>query len=296
MLIDEYIANSRALIASPDRSWAGPDDISRARHLTAEKHTLDVLGRCQPFVLSPLTISTAADLARYQAKRLADGAQYLHLPAYETWLDLTAERPCGSAGGRTGILVIGNRDTKDILKGEMLITTYLQDGWAQLAGRFDLTQSLLWQSAGDANQEVAYRRHGGDPALLISTVWAAIALINTPRLTVLTGVDIGKLNKRRAERMHPPILEYKLVTIQIDRGEVGPNIARDNDGGRALHHVRAFLRFKRGRVELVRPHMRGNPRFGVIKHRYIALRAEDEAGPWRGGPPPPPRIIKEFDD
>jgi len=295
MLIDEYLENTRALIASPHRAWAGETMATRDRHMLAERHTEAMLLKAQPFVLSPLTISTAADLAKYQRPKMQEHAQYMHLPAYETWIDLTSNRPDGAIpGGRTGVLIIGDAESKNVTRGEMLVTTSIRDlGWAQLAGRFDLAKSDLWSGAGDANQEAAYRARGGDPDQLIATVWAAIALINTPRLSILQPQDYSRLNKARQKRHLPPLLKYTLVRIAIDRGEVGPSHKTAETDSKALHHVRAFLRFKRGKVELVRPHWRGNPKFGVIKHRYIAFRAEDEKGDWKGPPPDAPIIMQQ---
>lgn len=127
-------------------------------------------------------------------------------------------------------------------------------------------------------------------------VIGALALINTPRIAHVRDATLGRLNNARDKKHKPPILQYKIVTINIDRGELGNGFQRTQTGERALHHVRAFMRLRRGKVEVVRPHWRGNPRFGVIVHRYVALRDEDEAGPWKGGPVPPPRVIKELDE
>ena len=65
---------------------------------------------------------------------------------------------------------------------------------------------------------------------------------------------------------------------------------------RALHHVRSHLRIRRGAVELVRPHWRGDPEHGVRLHRHVVTRAEDEPGAWKGGPLPAPRILHEMED
>ena len=108
--------------------------------------------------------------------------------------------------------------------------------------------------------------------------------------------DHSTLNRARMRLKRPPILSYNDVRIMIDRGALGLGEQLSETGGRALHHVRAFLRIQRGRVQLVRPHWRGNPRFGVIRHRYIALRAEDEPGSWQGGPLPGPHMIDELTD
>ena len=301
MLIDDYIAATSMGIDRPDLVWAHRDEWDRRRLVTQERHTLAALTRCEPFVLSPLTIETADSLARYQARQLGEQAQYLHLPDYHTWIDMSAQRPAGACDGRrTGVLLIGNARDGNILSGEALIVTDAVDGYAQLSGRFDLTTGMLWQSVagerGADQQTQHYKDRGGDPEQLISTVWAAIALINTPRISIRGTVEFGRLNKRRAASGRPPILSYTTVRIAIDRGEVGPAVALSGGGERALHRVRAFLRLRRGRVELVRPHFRGNPRFGVVKHRYLAFRAEDEAGAWTGGPLPGKQVIREMLD
>ena len=49
-----------------------------------------------------------------------------------------------------------------------------------------------------------------------------------------------------------------------------------------------------GKVELVRAHMRGNPLKGVIVHRHIIRRVDEDAGEWKGGPLPPNQIIREL--
>jgi hypothetical protein len=295
MLIDDYLADTLMGIERPDLAWAGRDRFEQHRAIKQEQHTAALLRKSQKFVASPLTISTAADLASYQTKKMRDHAQYLHLPAYTTWLDLSAELPAGAChkARRVGVLLTGDNEAT-ILRGEIMIASDLSahGGYAQLTGRFDLSRGMLWTTRHQ-DQLIEYRNRGGDPDLLINTVWAAIALINTPRLSVLHHVDYAKLNKARYAKGKVPLLSHSIVRLAIDRGEVGPSASKAK-GQAALHHVRAFLRLKRGRVELVRPHWRGDPRFGVIQHRYVAFRAEDEPGPWMGGPAPPPQIIREM--
>lgn len=303
MLIDDFLADQERLVSFIDRA---PNPAERRRRFSfafgdreADDETIDFameqevmtisfLRRAQCFVLSPLTIETAAELAAYQTKQLRDHAQYLHLPAMTTWIDLTAQHVEGAPPGRCGVLFVGG---DNILAGDAMIVTDGPDGYRQMSGRFDLARGVLWKAIGDATVN-AWRQAGGDPERMIATVWAAIALINTPRLTTQQSVDLSKLNKARARNRKPPMIQYRQVQIHIDRGQVGATVARNETGeGVALHHVRAFLRLKRGKVELVRPHWRGNPRFGVVIQRYVALRAEDEAGPWMGGPMPPNRSL-----
>ena len=50
-------------------------------------------------------------------------------------------------------------------------------------------------------------------------------------------------------------------------GERGP--------GMALHTVRAFWRFRLGKLEFVRPHWRGDPAYGVSRRVYRLLSPAD---------------------
>ena len=45
--------------------------------------------------------------------------------------------------------------------------------------------------------------------------------------------------------------------------------------GMALHTVRAFWRFKLGKLEFVRPHWRGDPAYGVSRRVYRLLSPAD---------------------
>lgn len=99
------------------------------------------------------------------------------------------------------------------------------------------------------------------------------------------------LNRSRLRADKPPLLSWREVRLAVDAGLVATARNQAATGKMPYHHVRAFMRLKRGRVEIVRPHWRGNRRFGEIVHRYVAMRAEDEAGPWKGGPLPFPQRI-----
>jgi hypothetical protein len=163
------------------------------------------------------------------------------------------------------------------------------DGIVPLAGKYDLRgdKPIARQSVGKPQAKIDYDRLG-------QFVAVALALINTPRLADIRSADLSKLNKARLKRKAPPLLQYKTVHIKVDKGTPGEGFQRHITHQRALHHVRAFLRLARGRVQIVRPHWRGNAKFGIVKHRYVVLRAEDEAGAWTGGPLPPPQLIGKF--
>lgn len=202
----------------------------------------------QRFVLSPLFVETAAQLAEPRA--VERSRDYIFAPADITWLEWEGDAPGGNPRSRRHAL---------LLVGE---------GAGPAANRN--TIMLGWG---------AYFALDGDPFPLIFSY-------------DLPATDRPILRWQRS----PVEMLSGLPDAHIDRGALGLGEQLSETGGRALHHVRAFLRIQRGRVQLVRPHWRGNPRFGVIRHRYIALRAEDEPGSWQGGPLPGPHMIDELTD
>lgn len=124
---------------------------------------------------------------------------------------------------------------------------------------------------------------------------AALAVIKTPRLTDLHEELNTKLNAQRERKGKPALLSYAEVGIKVDAGisGIGKDVA--NRGPVALHHLRSHLRLRRGRIELVRPHMRGSPSAGVLKQRHIVRSVEDEGGDWKGEPLPSPTLLRKQD-
>lgn len=305
MLVDEWVETTTLEAKRPELVWdeteASP--FSRADRLAQAKFTLDHARRSQKFVISPLVLETASALGVDRAA-LDRSAPWFFLPASTTWIDLSSTPPAGGIpGARHGVLMIADDD--GVQRGQAIIIAHVKSGrtvghtdwgsggFAQFGFRFDAPARSLGLGLF-SHQSQAWVRLGANVDRLVSTIWATIAMINTPRLSDVVDRDLGKINRARAKTGRPPILEYKMVNITVDRGELGHGLLKTETRERALHHVRAFLRLARGKVQLVRPHWRGNPRFGVIVHRYVVMRLEDEAGSWKGEPLPPPRVIKEL--
>lgn len=304
MLVDEWLHTTEIELKQPESVWGVENSpYSRDEKLAQTRDTYAAMKRAQCFVASPLIIETASSLGR-DLVAIERSAGHLFLPAETTWLDLTAHPPKGGIiGARQGILLIG--DNGSIQRGVAFLVAYMRrapgheadwgdGGFVQIGFRFDLTKGII-ASPLHANQAKFFRDVGGKLRDLAGTIWSTIALINTRRIADVRDADLSKVNKARYKAGRPPILQYKIVSLMIDREIVVPSRAAMT-GEMPLHHVRAFLRIKRGRVELVRPHWRGNPRFGVIVHRYVALRDEDEPGAWQGGPLPAKKVIMELDD
>jgi hypothetical protein len=303
MLCDDAILTLKSVVRS------SPDEESRAANVSIA-HAIE---RAQRFVLSPLVVETAAQLAvpeRIDAMRVN-----LFTPARLTWLEWSGQTPGGYAGGnRHGLLLIGS----DMPGAQIHVGwgAYFLDTSSPAARRRASPLPLTYDFPADDRPLMEWilspldalgvrgLRAMTNPEMLLAIdlrqlaafAAAALAIINTPRLSFQVDHRRDAINAGRDRRGAPAYLSYKEVRIAIDRGTLGIGGRMSTTHGRALHHVRAFLRLKRGKVELVSPHWRGNPRFGVVIHRYLAFRAEDEPGPWKGGPLPAPVRIKQMDE
>lgn len=240
--------------------------------------------RAQRFVLSPLMVRAVNDLADRAA--MTRCAEHLFLPAERTWIEWTDDdRTFG--GGRQAVMLAGTT-----LVGEQQALPYNLDAPVDIrSGTIVTFRRPIEPPAFGAAQPPDYfdlsrGNIGASPAA--AWAWAAIALINTPRMTQQVGQNLSRLNRARPRAPH---LSYVDVTITPDAGL--PQLSRDvgSTGGRARHHVRAHMRIRRGRVEVVRPHWRGDVKNGVRLARHVVRRIEDESGAWTGGPLPPPRIL-----
>lgn len=294
MLCDDAIRSWRSLPPGvPMR------DDARAGLATLERGLRDA----QRFVLSPLCSETAGSLA--DPKAIERSRDNLFLPAYLTWLEW-AGTPPGSMQGitRHGVLLIGGSNLDSLVAGwGAYVVAEREPGGrtviTPMAFTFDFPASdrpiLRWIGGSALNLAASYPPKAAeilafDLGRFGAFVGAALALINTPRLAHVVSRDMDAINRRRRRLNRPAVLSWREVKILIDRGELGHGTPKAS-AGRALHHVRAFLRIQRGRVQIVRPHWRGNPKFGRIVHRYAVLREEDEPGEWQGGPMPGPILL-----
>lgn len=113
------------------------------------------------------------------------------------------------------------------------------------------------------------------------SVVVSLSLINQPRITYSKPSNLSKLNKQRLRKGKEALAEYREVNITLDASGarfLSKKAAQSETGDgvkRRLHHVRAFIRTKRGKLELVRPHWRGSAEAGVVKHGYKVRTKED---------------------
>lgn len=299
MLADDAVSTLKRAIVSP----------SSEETREANRSVTDAIGRAQRFVLSPLTVETAEQLA--DRKAIERTRDHLHTPARLTWLEWAGSTPgCYAASQRHALLLIGSDqmgaqtimgwggyffDTPQDGSRGTVTPIFFKYDFPGDGDLFDWIYAPLEMLDTQAGRQMRFDSLSRvDNRGLACFAAAALAIINTPRLSHVLPHDLSAINKARRRLNRPALLEWREVRIQVDKGALGRGDKIIPTEGRALHHVRTFLRLKRGKVELVRPHWRGNPRFGVIMHRYVAFRAEDETGEWKGGPLPAPELIKDL--
>lgn len=284
----------------------------------------------QRFVLSPLVVETIDQLA--DPEKVESTRDHLFTPAHYTWIEWREGSVGWGQSNRHGLLLLGEgpiTSSTSLVVGQGLYAFDVRntDFWPEpsilyFPITYDLVSGKLLSLVNDNNSLVDYktnlppslRNEVAVEQLFDQLTWtkneivnqvdqeklgaflgAALALINTPRLSQRTLMEPNpKLQSAREKKGKLPLLSWHEINLMIDRGELGHGEPLTQTGEKAFHHVRTHLRLKRGKVEIVRPHWRGNPEKGVILHKHVVSRVEDEAGEWKGGPLPFPKIIKEF--
>lgn len=283
MLADKFIETW----PSQHVAAATPQYGAEAARRAARVHAAAVKA-AQRFVLSPLTVETIDDLAQPEAVERT--REYLFTPAVLTWIEFNDGAAFGS--GRHGLLLMG--ETQSIHHG---LLTFVERSPTPEKHRFDYLvghadYNFIPPGPMLKMGEELVGLMGFQVRKVAAWIGAALALINSPHLCDKVPHDLSRHNSKRQKRNLPPILSYHDVNLTIDRGGGFRADELISTGGRAYHHVRAHMRLRLGRVELVRPHWRGDPMIGTIRTRHLVRRAEDEGGEWAGGPLPAPRFIK----
>lgn len=261
----------------------------------------DALRHAQRFVLSPMVVEAAEEFAASQ-KVVQSALDYIFLPAETTWIEWRG----GSAGhqrsGRHGLLLVGTGEGKAALSVgqgayvfDSIIPGQPDDVLHEPIG-FDLHDFIFRKITvpGEPTRPEDYEEVERLGRFLV----CVLALINTPRVSQLIAHNIDeKLNRSRLKRGKFPLLSWHDVTIRPDVGWAPrPTHEEGTTGEKRRHHVRTFMRLKMGKVEIVKPHWRGNREKGYVIHRHVVRMEDEEAGKWKGEPLPATRILKPTDE
>jgi hypothetical protein len=263
------------------------------------QHTEGV-ATAQRFVLSPQVVDAAMDFANTQGvtKHALD---YIFLPAETTWIEWAGKGMGSPFSNRHGLLLKG----VGVGHGKLSVGLgcYACDATTNRFGgtvggqpfHFDLHDYVLkmvkvMDQTLDDDEII-----GGSLASVGRFLVCVLALINTPRVSQVIHHPIAdKLNRSRLKRGKVPLMSWSDVTIRPDIGWMPKSVHEEGvTGERRRHHVRTFMRLKMGKVEIVKPHWRGNREKGYVQHRHVVRMTDEESGAWKGGVLPGPEIMPQ---
>jgi hypothetical protein len=240
----------------------------------------------QRYILSDQIAELSLQLGS-EKKTLDRLTENMVLPAEDLWLEWRMNNVV-PRDGETGLkmadarirklgLLINGVETKKgeprVQRAQCVAISLLSDGQIGFAGAFGLdftqTQAILLTGRNYGKNE-----NVGDFCLFLV---GAIAIINTPRLFMqVPSEDYKRLNIQRAKKGKPPILPHTEIIMPKDTADMLKDAhIGEHHGRRKLHHVRTFVRIKNGKVEIVRPHWRGDPSLGVA-NTGTAIRRRGE--------------------
>ncbi|MGE0294427.1 MAG: hypothetical protein AB7P97_18905 [Hyphomonadaceae bacterium] len=239
-----------------------------------------ILAEASRFVIAPDALALLNEInASTSAESFHAARMHCVAPAYRTWIEWF----CPKRGARAGFLLEGEDPDRPAVRGRacMVVASRTVNGDrvpAHLMCSWDMpsngpamrieTANLPDVSALLPNLSQDFQED------LVQILITALALIASPRLARTTPVDLSLVNRKRRRLGRDELLEHSEISLTLDAAQSAADRVRSNQGGasRAFHHVRAHFRFKRGRIELVRHHTRGDKSLGETRQRFT-LRA-----------------------
>ncbi|MBK3398051.1 hypothetical protein [Methylobacterium ajmalii] len=234
----------------------------------------------QRFVLTPGVVRLANDLAdgcRDPHGQLA----HVRVPGIATWIEWHGAVPWSTREARRAVYVVSLDPTRPITGDAMWMHptpggAYVSRNWVFSEGTWKGEPPL------PPHRAAHFEEPTGTP-LQLAWLISVLALITTPRIVERDPVDLSRVNRARAKRGKRELVGYSEIVLRRDGPEedmgraYGKSPARDGDDvvRRARHHVRTHWRLKRGRIEIVRPHWRGDESLGTIRQIHRVARPSE---------------------
>lgn len=247
----------------------------------------------QRFVLSPQVVEAALEFAASD-RAVQASLDYIFLPAETTWIEWQGTGAGYAKSNRHGLLLMGRGEGHSALSvGVGAYMCLVTDQLVHDPVKFDLHDPDIFRRIPIPGETVS-EENFNDVASAARFLVCVLALINTPRVSRVIHHDVdAKLNKARLKRGKVPLMSWRDVTIRPDVGWMPKTVQEEGrTGEKRRHHVRTFMRLKQGKVEIVRPHWRGNREKGYVQHRHVVRMDGEEAGNWKGTPLPGSEIMK----
>ncbi len=241
-----------------------------------------ILHEAVRFVIASDAVALLEEINASTTQESFDAARrHCVAPAYRTWVEWF----CLKRQARVGFLLEGEASDKPAVRGNACIVvmtktirgdripTDLQYVWDMASSGPVMTPAAATREALPTLQTMLPNMRDEFGEDLIQTLITALALMASPRLARANPVDMTALNKKRRRLGRPEYFSHNELSIALDaEPDAEPMGGAAPETGKAFHHVRAHFRFKRGKLELVRHHTRGDKRFGETRQRFTLRR------------------------
>jgi hypothetical protein len=250
--------------------------IAKQKLLPAKDRTFNDNGGIFDHILQAhcFEVSEVTDLAselKMHMPRCGVDERSTFLPAPTTWMEWRTPEGCSN-----GILLMADGDDSVVR-----IDSYGNRGGA--VDRHGLTGISFSQKVNislrykptvtGADTEADRRRLVLAELGLDEHTLALLAIINTPRIVGREEHQAhrGLQRELRRKGFQGKVPNWNKIRLEITRAQTESS-GKDGEpltGGKALHFCRSFIRIKRGRLEIVKSHMRGNASNGIKLSHYV---------------------------
>lgn len=138
-----------------------------------------------------------------------------------------------------------------------------EDDWVQTSRRLARQQGLVPPSEDSLRD--AHRVMLNHVAV---DLMAILLMLASPKVAERREVNNARLNRQRARNGKPPLLDHYEVRLSASERSYLTTAPKGGHADRIRHFVRRFMRIRRGRMEFVRSHWRGDPDRGIRHPNY----------------------------
>lgn len=241
---------------------------SSKRTLKDKGRVLDQIPDVHCFQISDAVRDMAYEMVPAIRRHIRSVCERTFLPAPSTWIEFQDH-----VAGRVGLLLDNTDGDRALVR--MVTERGFKSG---VLGDIPIGHSDVLPD-GSFVRVLGHTDADKDYSIFMLLAWAMLAFINFP-----------KVINRRQHAPHKGLARDLGRTLRVSRGyplhawseivlEVGPPIDMAADkprrawltGARAQHFVRAHLRIRRGQLEFVSAHHRGDPALGIKRSRYSVV-------------------------
>ncbi|PWC47893.1 hypothetical protein ACHMW5_11875 [Azospirillum melinis] len=288
-LMDSFDLNEGLIWSG--RSWFNSaEDRLRALKVTAARR--DMLKAAEPFVLGASVAESAAIVAAEERTGMGEARRQLALPFPRAWLEWQGVE-CGLPGQRWGMFI---EALDENVRGDahgIIFPARLRERleWEDITRQKGFCFHLRISNPDEpiVSFPEAYLPAGVDPASIDQDLFgrfilAVLTFLTQPRMTetrVREYPERVRSNRVRAERRLAPLGTVREIRLLIDEPAFSGSGPRTGggpvqSGTMPRHQVRAFWRYRMGKLEFVRPHWRGSEANGISRRRYLVMQGGEQ--------------------